>query len=331
MIAAIGLTSSLENTMRDLSGASISVAFYGVVAMMIFQLGVFALSYFMNAEFNLKPVFTTIVMLIFIAGYDEAVGTLDKGLDAFIEIPHDYLVKKKLATSMNEKMIQYERNAQVNTDDKWWWESAMEKMQSFHESVMKDIFEFIISWLAKIVAFVYNLLAIFLGLILYAIGPLAIFTSTIPGIGNQIFLKWLSSFIHVKFWLLTIYLIEAVNSVITTNVITSVIDILPIGDITLVATLAVQIIFVIFYFMVPKLTNLYMPSDVAGLATSVAKAATAAMGGVAMAAGGGAAAAKFLGGNSAVGQSVAQRLGNVASMFGNAQSKVDDVLYKNQS
>lgn len=139
---------------------------------------------------------------------------------------------------------------------------------------------------------VVSFFAIFLSLVLYALGPLVIVFSYLPGFG-AILKKWLTTLMALKAYFITITLIDLILYATNANLAP---DVGGGGLGTTLGLMVMQLVGGVLYIMVPYITDFYLPSSTGGFMTMASGAVTmAAQAGMAASTAGASAAAKVAG------------------------------------
>lgn len=262
-----------------------------------------------NLSIDYSPVLRGVVILIILFSYEELMEVVSSSIGSFstlIDRPENVMDELK-------KLAETKPKAEKETD----FLDAMGSMisqVSIDFSITGMLFSSIKEGLLLITRYLIDLIRQVLLGFLYVVGPISLMLSTIPGFSG-LAMKWFQSYLSVQFWSVTLAILDALA-----NVIAKSYELAPAALTSDVALIAVNIVIVIMYFMVPYLTSFMMGQAASGqfLSKVVGMAASGAKMAGSMASGGVGTIGSFAAKGATGAMSTASSAINTASSIGNS-------------
>ncbi|MEP2668794.1 MAG: hypothetical protein ABJH04_07360 [Cyclobacteriaceae bacterium] len=248
---------------------------------------------FFEERFSWRPFIMVFVMLVFINNYSTVIDDFDAGINDLVYslmffdrsgtyAEHNSNTVKVEDTALNgnggpPKSGQASKGMETNIWKILFVNGPLASLEAVG-GMFSGMLSGILSFLAK--SFV-SVFSVSLSLALIAFGILALAISFIPSF-EGVFRGWIAMFLTVKFWFVTLTIVDLVASGVTTSFTSSLIQSgKSINDSLLVYL--IQFINAVLYIIVPFLTTIYLPSQggqflslTTGALTMVTKTAMAA-------------------------------------------------------
>lgn len=346
------LNSKLMTAAWSVAGTCQIIAIYGIALFMILEFGNHLIGFYMGRnQLDLRRPFFLVAM-VFLVGAYRPVATIVMELTESISIAVSEAqggtaknFYDALSSTNKLKMAEYivsddgERFTHRETG-KVYTKDQIDKMVEENEFSFKDLFtgavnltDLFLGMLAdgitSIVRFVLEILVLVMVAILISVGPLAMMFTCAPWFGDGILRKWFTEFLALCCWPITMSVIDLMIDQYS-KPSAGAGDVFPISGLAAVygnwwVSLGINIVFILCYILVPKITSYYIGSGGGSLlsggiqagatALAVGAMATGKMPGVGGGGSGGSAGGGSTGGGegNAGGSGWMQRVGAAAS------------------
>lgn len=252
-------------------------------------------SHFISALFkNESPridyykIFVGILLWVLVSNYQGPVKLVISVIDSAIELTSQEeeslqhaKVKNRISRLTKTFSFVPEKKSESNLDPMAAINPLMfigTQISTVGSLLMREITSVFVDGFTSVVYYiVYYLSALLVGMLIL-VGPLALTFELLPGVGDGNLVRWISSLIHTKCWILTMHLINILMQLFLQVTINMKVESHPLATLDYnFSIVIVNVVFVIMYLMTPILTGYYIRMTGAAMHTAMISAGSTAV------------------------------------------------------